>query len=372
MARELRLPRELEAEVYRCFRCGYCRSACPTFAIKGSESWNARGRLLLIRAILEGEAELGEALLDRLYSCLACAACEAVCPATVRVVDVIVAFRQALRASGVGLPGPVAELAKRALEEGSPLPRSRSEASEEKAKAGREGEILVFPGCVASELEKGIVKAVEKLLEAADKPYYILEGPCCGLPLLKLGLAREAKDLMERLAERLRAARPELVLTPCPMCLEALSRHLPAIAGLELRVEHTSTFLRRLLKGGELALARRVELKATYHDPCVLGRVLGIYEAPRELLWQAGLTLVEMRRSRQNSACCGYGHLAFLTYPELARAIAEDRAKEALEAGADVLITACPSCLHALTDAVKRVARALAVADITEVLAELV
>ena len=72
------LPEDLVAEIYRCFRCGYCRSACPTFAATGSESWNARGRLILARAILEGQVELSPGLSDRFFSCLACAACEAV------------------------------------------------------------------------------------------------------------------------------------------------------------------------------------------------------------------------------------------------------------------------------------------------------
>ncbi|RLI08094.1 hypothetical protein DRO32_02835, partial [Candidatus Bathyarchaeota archaeon] len=59
-----RLPDEILAEIYRCSRCGYCRSACPTFAVMGSEGWNARGRLLMARALLEGELEASDALLD--------------------------------------------------------------------------------------------------------------------------------------------------------------------------------------------------------------------------------------------------------------------------------------------------------------------
>ena len=370
--RELKLPEEPVAEIYRCFRCGYCRSACPTFTAMGSESWNARGRLMLARAILEGQVELSPSLLDRFFSCLACAACEVVCPAVVRVVDALVAFRQTLVASGAPLPERVAELARRLLEEGSPLPGAGERGRQPEAPAGEKAGVLVFPGCVASGLEPGVVKAIEKLLEAAEVPYSLLEGACCALPLLKLGFTREARKSMELLAGRLRSLRPELVLTPCPTCLEALTRYLPQLTGTSVRAEHTSTFLRRLLREGKLALARRVELKAAYHDPCVLGRLLGIYEAPRELLWEAGLTVLEMPRNRQESACCGYGCLAFLTYPELAARIAEERVREALAVKADVLATACPSCLHALAEAAKSVARLLAVADVTEVLAELV
>ncbi|RLI12798.1 (Fe-S)-binding protein, partial [Candidatus Bathyarchaeota archaeon] len=91
----------------------------------------------------------------------------------------------------------------------------------------------------------------------------------------------------------------------------------------------------------------------------------------RELIWHSGLTLVEMRKNKANSACCGYGHLNFLAYPELSDTIARRRVLEALDTGADVLLTACPSCLHALSRAAREVARGLAVSDVSEVLAEL-
>ena len=163
--RELKLPEELVAEIYRCFRCGYCRSACPTFTAMGSESWNARGRLMLARAILEGQVELSPSLLDRFFSCLACAACEVVCPAVVRVVDALVAFRQTLVASGAPLPERVAELARRLLEKGSPLPGASERGRQPEAPAGEKAGVLVFPGCVASGLEPGVVKAIKAALD---------------------------------------------------------------------------------------------------------------------------------------------------------------------------------------------------------------
>ncbi|RLI13201.1 hypothetical protein DRO33_01615 [Candidatus Bathyarchaeota archaeon] len=369
MTGRLKLPEAALTEIYRCFRCGYCRSACPTFAVTGSESWNARGRLLLARALLEGQLEPTPGLLDRLFSCNSCLACEAVCPAVVEVVDALVALKEALITSGAELPDRIARLAEAVVEQGSPF---ASGAREFTAQGERPADVLVFAGCVASELEPDIIRALEKLLDAAGLSYSVLEGPCCGLPLLKMGFRHRAAEAARRLADKLRAAGAELVITPCPMCFEMLLHYLPRLVGLNVRAEHVSIFLKRLLREGKLVLKRKVELKATYHDPCVLGRGLGIYEAPRELIWQAGLALVEMPRSKRSSVCCGYGHLNFLAYPELVDAIAEERVKEALAAGADVLITACPSCLHALSGAARRVARALAVSDITEVLAELV
>ena len=368
MAGQFELPEGLLTEIYRCFRCGYCRSACPTFAIKGSESWNARGRLLIARGLIEGRLEPEEGLLDRLFSCNSCGACEVVCPATVKIVEALRALRKALVARGVRPPAKVWELAENIRSYGSPWPSQVARGGP----GGRGGEVLLFTGCVASRLEPGVVEALEAILEAAGVPYSILEGPCCGGPLFRMGLIDQAEEAASRLADEMRSVGAEVVLTPCPTCAEALRAYYPALTGLKVRVEHTTTFLRELLRTGRLVLKRKVELKAVYHDPCVLARSLGIIEAPREVLWSTGLTLIEMPDNKLNTACCGYGQLGFLTYPDLAKATAERRVKEALGMGADVLVSACPSCLHAFSEAVKEVARALAVSDITEVLAELV
>jgi len=367
MRKAVSLPEEVLSELYRCFRCGLCRSACPTFAVKGSEGWNARGRLMMARYMAEGLLEPDEAFLDRLFSCNSCGACEVVCPAGVKVADALRAVREALLGAGISPPGEVAELAKAILEHGNPWSKEVARRPTDEKKP-----ILVFTGCVASELEPGIVKAVEKVLEASGLSYSVLEGPCCGFPLFKMGLREEARRAAEALAGELKAAGPKLVITPCPGCTEMLERYFPALTGLKVQVEHATVFFRRLLREGRLVLKRKVELKAAYHDPCVLARSLGIYEAPRELLWQSGLVLAEMEANRQMTGCCGYGQLGFLTYPDLAEAMAKRRVEEALRTGADVLVTACPSCLHAFSEAVKEVARSLAVSDITEVLAELV
>ena len=355
------MPPELETEILRCFRCGFCRSACPTFIVMGSESWGARGRLILARSVLEGQAEPTPDLLDRIFSCTSCLACETVCPAVVRIVDALEAFKEALISAGVQPPPRIAELARRLSELGSPLAR---EARGFEAR-GSGGDILVFTGCVASELEQGVVRALEKVLDRAGVSYSVLEGPCCGAPFARMGLRAEARRAARRLEEKIRSSGAQTVITPCPSCLEALS-------GLGLRAQHTTTFLAGLLRSGQLEVRAPVELKATYHDPCVLGRRLGIYDAPREVLWASGLTLVEMGRAKRSSFCCGHGLLAFEAYPELAQEMADERVREAMGTGADVLVTACPACLHGLKGAVKRVARGLAVSDVVEVLAEVV
>ena len=95
----------------------------------------------------------------------------------------------------------------------------------------------------------------------------------------------------------------------------------------------------------------------TFHDPCYLGRHNGEYEAPREVLDRLGLKTVEMERSRNRSFCCGGGSLYLFYEGESESRMGEVRVGMAEEAGAQVIVTACPFCLINLEDAIKTTGR---------------
>jgi Fe-S oxidoreductase len=86
-------------------------------------------------------------------------------------------------------------------------------------------------------------------------------------------------------------------------------------------------------------------MKVTYHDPCHLGRHEGVYNAPRECLEAIpGIEVVEMPRSKEYAWCCGGGSIVSNVYPDLTSDIATDRVEEAQKTGAEMIISACPSC----------------------------
>ena len=117
----------------------------------------------------------------------------------------------------------------------------------------------------------------------------------------------------------------------------------------------------------------RFEKRVAYHDPCYLGRHAGIYDEPRELLEMVpGLELVELRRNRKNSLCCGGGGGgAYRETPQEERH-ALLRVDEAVDAGVEIIATACPLCLLMLEDAlrVKNLEETMKIMDITEILLE--
>jgi len=121
-------------------------------------------------------------------------------------------------------------------------------------------------------------------------------------------------------------------------------------------VEHISEVIAKGVKTGAIEL-KRVDNENnvyTYHDPCYLGRHNGIYDAPRDVLDAIpGLKRVEMSRSRDRSFCCGGGGLAFFYEPKEDQRMGVVRVKMAAEAGANVIVTACPFCMVNIEDAIK-------------------
>ena len=163
------------------------------------------------------------------------------------------------------------------------------------------------------------------------------------------------------------------ILTLCPHCFNTLKNDKP-YCDEDLKVRHYTEILADLVKSNGLHLSRAVRKKVTYHDPCFLGKRNEIYEAPRQILAAIdGLELVEMKRNRANSFCCGGGAGRTFTeeaVPEKRPSI--DRVKEALDLGVDIIATACPFCVTTLEDAVKvlDVEDKIAVKDILEILQE--
>jgi len=121
-------------------------------------------------------------------------------------------------------------------------------------------------------------------------------------------------------------------------------------------VEHISQVIARGVREGKIAFkpVGDADARYTYHDPCYLGRHNGIYNAPRAVLDAIpGLKRVEMARSQDRSFCCGGGGLMLFYEPKEDERMGVKRVRMAAEAGADVIVTACPFCMVNVEDAIK-------------------
>ena len=162
------------------------------------------------------------------------------------------------------------------------------------------------------------------------------------------------------------------IVTTCPHSYNTLKNEYKGLGG-DYKVQHHTEFIAELLAEGKLNITGNLKgTKITYHDPCYLGRANNVYDIPRELIKSLGVELVEMKRSKRKSFCCGAGGAQMFKEPENgAQDININRTEEALALKPDIIATGCPFCNTMMTDGVKAVDEGAAqVKDIAELIAE--
>jgi Fe-S oxidoreductase len=160
------------------------------------------------------------------------------------------------------------------------------------------------------------------------------------------------------------------IVTTCPHCFNTLGRDYKDL-GLDVEVEHYSTFLNRLVSEGTLHL-KPESFDFTYHDSCYIGRYKGVFQEPRSVLRSAGGNLKEMEKVGENSFCCGGGGGRVLAEEKLGKRINVERVKMAQAAGTPLLVSNCPFCLTMFEDGIKTggMEGKLHVRDMSEIIAE--
>jgi Fe-S oxidoreductase len=201
--------------------------------------------------------------------------------------------------------------------------------------------MIYFRGCVAREKLNNISNATEKILNHAGIDYKILENEtCCGSFLLRTGFVNDAKEVMKNTLKKIGE---EKIITSCAGCYKTFKKDYNEILGVELDVVHTSQLFNELIKEGKIKVDFLDKI-VTYHDPCHLGRHIGEYDAPREILDKI-TNLVEMERNKEKSRCCGAGGGVRAAFPEITENIAKMRIKDVEDINAEILVTSCPFCI---------------------------
>lgn len=345
-------------EIYHCFRCGFCRELvlggahriCPIREELGFETTYARGRIGVARALLEEKIDYSDPMVERIYTCLGCYNCKTHCPTKVDTPSVVRGQRNEVYHRNFRKFKALDEIDSNMEAYKNPYglgPKRRTQWAEGLDVPTR-GEFLYFPGCATTYDRPEIAQSLVRILKKTgiEVAYLGEEEWCCGIPELWNGNLSLARFLIEENARRMEAAGAKTILTTCPDCYNVFHKHYPDLLGKQpFQVFHITEFLLTLLKEERIIFQREIKRRVTYHDPCRLGREAGIFEAPREILKRIpGVELVEMRRNREHSWCCGGGGVVNLVYPKLSIKIAKDRVQEAMETGADTLVTCCPLC----------------------------
>ncbi|MCQ1536756.1 (Fe-S)-binding protein [Methanosarcina sp. KYL-1] len=343
--------------VYKCVQCGTCRSVCPVFDVVGWESANTRGRMLIIKSLLEGR-EPSEDVLPSLATCTTCGICAAKCPAGANPPEVVEAARAQLVKCGITTEGQE-KLRSAVTTSGNSFGETKSRLhwlpESERLGLPEKSDYVYFVGCFDSYRYPEFAKKTFEVLQRFGVTL-LPDEQCCASPLLRTGFREDAGRIMEHNLEQIRKVGAHTIITGCAGCYTTLKNNYPE----KLRVISLPEFLAEHL--GDLKL-KRLPLTVTYHDPCHLGRHNKVYDAPREVI-KAICTLKEMKNIKENSRCCGGGGGVRIGYPDISLELAKKRIEDVPE-GVDYLVTSCPLCVRNLRDA----AGDVEVIDIVELVA---
>ena len=371
-------------DVQRCMRCGFCKSLCPTYEFVGWESGSPRGRMLLIKGLIDKELEVNEYVADKIYKCVLCGYCLWRCPPGVRTTDAIKACRKFLVDSGF-YPRELDDLEEKiekshnlyGLPNDSRLKWLDLANLSNEVSVNRKAEVVYFPGCVTSLSSRGrkIAYSSSRILNKMGLNWTLIgeEEWCCGNPLLLAGKLDRLKDIIEHNVEAIRGLEAKVLVTSCAGCYRMFAQEYPKFVGdLGFKVYHISQLIEERLDLKSFMV--KDGGKVTYHDPCDLGRTFKIFEEPRNIIKAIpGVEFVEMTRNRLQARCCGGGGGVQANDPDLAVQMAAERVRDALEVGAEVIVSGCAACKDNLRKGAKAIPKQergkIKVMDITEIVA---
>jgi Fe-S oxidoreductase len=337
-----------------CYQCGVCTAVCPWTEV--------RSEPLSVRTMIR-QAQLGFlAEKPELWLCATCAQCETYCPRGVDICGVIrglryLAWKQ--RAIPSGLPSllwsiywnnnpwtqPPSLRAQWARDQNIPIYDPD------------EHEILLYIGCTSSydRRAQNVARALLRLLNVAGVSFGFLgeDEPCCGEAALSVGHKPYFLEIAEETARLFAGKGVTRLVTLSPHCYDVFKNHYPSGPD-RFEPIHYTEYLEQLLEAGRLKLTRSLPLQISFHDPCYLTRHNADADTPRRVLAAIpGVEMREMAHAREDALCCGGGGGRMWLETEPGQRFADIRVREALDTGAEILVTACPFCIVCLEDSLK-------------------
>ena len=337
-----------DTRINLCLDCGKCTVVCPV--AQHDPDFNPR---LIAQRRLGQNSNIPQD--DTIWSCISCHMCTERCNYHVRFPEFIHALRFEALEEGAQLQcthGGALQAVMHMMARGD-LHQDRLGWLPQDVELAEQCDTIFFVGCAPyfdvlfSDLGVNTldgVKGALRLLNRAQIPFNILASErCCGRDLLLQGDREGFLALARANIEEFTRHGVRKIITNCPEGHYTLKVDYPKIlGGTGIEVLHLTEVIAPLLRSGELSLGT-LETRATYHDPCTLGRCSRIFDEPRQILAAvAGLELVEMEQNREKALCCGAS--PWVHCGAVNRQIQGQRLAQAEATKADVMVTACPKC----------------------------
>ncbi|MCW7752611.1 (Fe-S)-binding protein [Desulfobotulus sp. H1] len=397
------LLKEIDDMLASCMRCGMCQSVCPVFGQTLNEGDVARGKIALLDGLSQQLISDAQGVQCKLENCLLCGSCSANCPSGVKATDIFLKARAALTEyNGLSAvkkaifrgtlthPGlfnrlidvgarfqglmtrkanayhgtscapmlssilgnrHIVPLADRAFRKTHPFLDTP---------AGSSGlKVAFYPGCLVDKMYTGIGDAVIKVLRHHGVGIYLPENQgCCGMPSLASGDTKSFEKLVSHNLETFSGSHFDVLVTPCATCTATLKKVWPMMAenlGMkdQARIE---AFSRKVMDINQF-LVDKVGVRpkdalgdtaVTFHDPCHLGKSLGVFSQPRALIQASGK--YRIKEMKDANTCCGSGGSFNLQHYETSTEIGQKKRNNIVATEAPIVATGCPACMMQITD----------------------
>jgi heterodisulfide reductase subunit D len=370
-----------------CTKCMLCADVCPAVSAASDGTLSGVYRLDVLNRLFCARAgflkrffksslneEYLKAFSETVYRCTLCGRCEEVCPSGISLKDIWISLRQDMVHSDA-FPPKVNTIKDNVLKSHNVFNEDNSERAEwvsdlddppEHGHIKERADVVYFTGCVSAyfPMAQQIPMSLVTVFDAAGVDFTLLgeDEYCCGFPFLGAGLRDRVDEVIHHNVEAVKKKGASKVVFACPSCYRMWKEYYPP----EFELYHVTQYISRYLMEGRLKF-KELNRVVTYHDPCDLGRGSREYDAPRSIIKAIPLvTLVEMKRNREKCACCGGGGNLEMIDAALSKEIAGAKIKEALETGADTVVTSCQQCVRTMKSYVRLNKIKLDVLDIVE------
>lgn len=379
-------------DAFACIMCYRCQQVCPAYTTgkvlsPAALEINKRYFVNQEGARLAAGEPSSQTLIEfaipeeAVWGCTACGACVEICPVNNEPMRDILDIRRSLVLMENSFPDQLQSAFKGMERNQNPWNIPQAERmkwaeglSVPTVEQQPEPEILWWVGCAPAtdERAKKTARAFATLLNAAGVSYAVLgkNEQCTGDSARRAGNEFLFNEMASANVELLNEISFRRIVTTCPHCLHTIKNEYPAFGG-HYEVIHHSQLINELVASGRLKLTPGELQKATFHDPCYLGRQNSIFEPPRRALLEAGVKIVEMERHGAQSFCCGAGGAQMWKEEQPGRErVSANRFREAEATGAATLAVGCPFCLAMLTDASRDANSAMQIRDVAEIVVE--
>lgn len=361
-------------DLSKCVRCGSCKAFCPTYEEVATEAMGARGRLALLWGLASKTIAPSPALHNRIFSCTLCGACSGQCPPGVDIKEVIYHGRTILknddkdrrfirRLISVSLKNPKLSFTLLAMIQPILMPylsrkgvvpsqlalpdRCLRDTVKVVSVPQKKGRVALFTGCMTNFVYPNLGKSLINVLHSLRYEVILPSAEaCCGAPLRGLGLEEAARQLARKNVQLFSKLNVDAVLSLCPTCTLTIQREYPQLIGDSIhKAQDISSFLVDNMDLPGLSSLSPTMKTAIYHDPCHLKYGLSVEKAPREIIRNIGIDLIQTGEGR----CCGFAGTFCFTFRELSQQLLDSCMQDYTNSNAEMIITSCPGCILQLS-----------------------